>query len=59
VSDSEIDMVTSVLTRIRANLTGKTETVVPFAGPKSAPARSGRKTHQRTTKTSVRQGIAS
>ena len=36
VSDAEIDMVTDVLSRVRNNLTGKSETVVPFADPKPA-----------------------
>lgn len=33
VTDAEMDMVSDVLTRVRANITGKNETVVPFAEP--------------------------
>jgi MarR family transcriptional regulator, transcriptional regulator for hemolysin len=36
VSDAEIDMVSDVLSRVRNNLTGKSETVVPFAEPQPA-----------------------
>ncbi len=57
ISDSEMETVTDVLTRIRNNLTGKTETVVPFADPKSSP-KTNRKTAAKA-KPSARQGIAS
>ena len=55
VSDAEIDMVTEILTRVRNNLTGKTETVVHFVESKPAakqkpPVKTG---------LSSKQGIAS
>lgn len=37
VSEAELDQVTDVLTRIRNNLTGKPETVLPFADAKPTP----------------------
>ena len=58
VSEAELDQVTEILTRVRNNLTGKIETVVPFTDPKSSPPKTSRKTNPRT-KPSVRQGIAS
>lgn len=51
VSDAEIDMVTEVLGRVRNNLTGKNETVVPFAEPQSAA--------EPKSKSPVKRGIAS
>jgi MarR family transcriptional regulator, transcriptional regulator for hemolysin len=35
VTDGEMDMVADILSRVRTNLTGKSDTVVPFAEPKS------------------------
>jgi DNA-binding MarR family transcriptional regulator len=54
VSDAELDVVTEILSRVRNNLTGKTETVVPFAGPKPGKPKSSAK-----TKSPIKQGIAS
>jgi DNA-binding MarR family transcriptional regulator len=55
VSDDEIDRMTELLTRIRANLTGKAETVVPFADPKPATKTKGAAKPRST----IKQGIAS
>jgi DNA-binding MarR family transcriptional regulator len=55
VSDAEIDMVTEILTRVRNNLTGKTETVVPFAEANSA----AQPKSPIKSKSSVKQGFAS
>ena len=54
VSDAEIDLLTEVLTRVRNNLTGKAETVVPFAEPKPAT-----KSPAKPDKPQVKQGVAS
>ena len=50
VSDAEIDKVTEILTRVRNNLTGKTETVVPIAEANTAA--------KLKSKSSIKQGIA-
>jgi MarR family transcriptional regulator for hemolysin len=54
VSDAELDIVAEILSRVRNNLTGKTEKVVPFAGPKPGKPKSSAK-----TKSPIKQGIAS
>ena len=54
VSDAEIDQVTEILTRVRNNLTGKAETVVPFSGPKPAAKKSPAK-----SRSPIKQGLAS
>lgn len=59
VNDSEIDKVNEVLTRIRNNLTGKTETVVPFADPKPAAKAKSPSKPRSTIKSQPKQGIAS
>lgn len=56
VSDEELDTLVEVLSRIRNNLTGKIETVVPFAGSKPA-AKS--KSPAKSNKFQSKQGIAS
>jgi DNA-binding MarR family transcriptional regulator len=56
VSDEEIDRMTDILTRVRHNLTGKAETVVPFADPKPA---SKPKASAKSRSTIKQQGIAS
>jgi DNA-binding MarR family transcriptional regulator len=55
VSEDELEKMTDVLTRVRNNLTGKTETVVPFADPKPAskPKASAK------SRSTIKQGIAS
>jgi MarR family transcriptional regulator for hemolysin len=58
VSESEIDMVADVLTRIRGNLTGKSEKVMPFTNPESSPSKPSRKRNPRT-KPTAEQGVAS
>ena len=56
VSDAEMDMVSEVLTKVRANLTGKNETVVPFAEPQHSIPK--HKPSPRA-KSAPKQGIAS
>jgi DNA-binding MarR family transcriptional regulator len=56
VSDAEIEGLTGVLTRIRNNLTGKAEAVLPFTEPRAAPVRTRSPARPRST---VKQGIAS
>jgi DNA-binding MarR family transcriptional regulator len=36
VTDDEMDVVASILSRVRGNLTGKNETVVPFVEPRKS-----------------------
>jgi DNA-binding MarR family transcriptional regulator len=55
VSEEEIDRMTDVLTRIRNNLTGKAETVVPFADPKPATKTKAAAKSSQT----IKQGFAS
>lgn len=49
IDDAVVDTMIATLERIRTNLTGKTETVVPFADPKPVAS----------TKTPIKQGFAS
>ncbi len=56
ISDSEMDQVTEILTRVRNNLTGKSETVVPFAGNNH---KSGGKKTPAKSRSTIKQGIAS
>ena len=54
VSEAEIEMVAEVMTRVRNNLTGKAETIVPFADPNPA-----QKTQSPAKpRSSVKQGFA-
>ena len=56
VTEAEMDMVSDVLAKVRANLTGKNETVVPFAEPQhSIPNRK----LSPGAKTAAKQGMAS
>jgi DNA-binding MarR family transcriptional regulator len=53
VTDAEMDMVASILSRVRGNLTGKNETVVPFAEPRNSTE--NRRPRQ---KPAAKQGLA-
>jgi DNA-binding MarR family transcriptional regulator len=57
VTDAEMDMVSNVLARVRANLTGKNETIVAFAEPRNS--KSDRKPPVSGTKAAPKQGLAS
>ena len=59
VDEAELDQVTDVLTRIRTNLTGKSETVVPFAHAPKTNSRKAPAKSRSTIKTHTKQGIAS
>jgi DNA-binding MarR family transcriptional regulator len=60
VSQAEMDQVADVMARIRSNLTGKPETVVPFVDPGPAKQKASAKTAARTTpKSSVNEGVSS
>jgi hypothetical protein len=55
-----MDQVADVMARIRSNLTGKPETVVPFVDPGPAKQKASAKTAARTTpKSSVNEGVSS
>ena len=53
VTDTEMDMVASVLSRVRNNLTGKNETVVPFAEPRNSTTNG-----KPRSKPAAKQGLA-
>ncbi len=55
VSEADMDRVSEILTRVRANITGKNETVVPFAEPRHSI--SDRKPSPRA-KAAAKQGMA-
>ena len=61
ISEAEMDIVTDVLTRVRNTLTGKAETVVPFADPKPAAKQKSPAKPKSPIKptSSIKQGIAS
>jgi DNA-binding MarR family transcriptional regulator len=59
VSEAEMDQVADVLTRIRANLTGKTDTVQPFADSRAVKEPAAKTPSRVASKSSVNEGVSS